>query len=62
MEEKKSIEQVFSDIEQTIEQLQNPETSLEQSFALYEQGMKQIAFCNQEIDGIEKKIQVLSKE
>lgn len=62
MEDKKSIEQVFEEIEQTIEKLQNPDTSLEQSFALYEQGMKQVAFCNKEIDGIEKKIQILSQE
>ena len=62
MEEKQTIEQAFEEIEQTIEKLQRPDTSLEQSFALYEQGMKQIAFCNKEIDGIEKKIRILSEE
>ncbi|MGN0311505.1 MAG: exodeoxyribonuclease VII small subunit [Lachnospiraceae bacterium] len=62
MEEKQTIEQAFEEIEQTIEKLQSPDTSLEQSFALYEQGMKQIAFCNKEIDGIEKKIRILSEE
>ena len=62
MEEKQTIEQAFEEIEQTIEKLQSPDTSLEQSFALYAQGMKQIAFCNKEIDGIEKKIRILSEE
>lgn len=57
-----TIEERFAQIEQTIEKLQDASTSLEESFQLYESGMKQIASCNQEIDEIEKKIQILSEE
>lgn len=60
--EKQSIEEAFASIQETIEKMQNPATPLEESFALYEQGMKQITFCNKEIDQIEKKIQILSEE
>lgn len=58
----KSIEEAFEVIEQTIAKLQDADTPLAESFQLYEKGMKEIAFCNEQIDGIEKKIQILTKE
>ena len=58
----KTIEEAFVQIEETVRKLQEPETSLQDSFQLYELGMKEIAFCNAQIDGIEKKIEVLTKE
>lgn len=61
-EKKQSIEETFAIIQETIDQLKDASTSLEDSFTLYEQGMKQIAFCNHEIDKIEKKIQILSED
>ncbi len=62
MEDKKTIEESFSLIEEIINKLQNPETSLTDAFNLYEEGMKEVKFCNGEIDGIEKKIRILSGE
>lgn len=56
------IEERLSLISETIEQLQKSDTSLEAAFALYEQGMKQVAACNAQIDHIEKKIQILEQE
>ena len=58
----KTIEEAFEVIEKTIQKLQEADTSLTESFQLYEQGMKEIAFCNEQIDGIEKKIEILTKE
>ena len=57
-----TIEESFGVIEETIKKLQDADTSLADSFALYEQGMKEIAFCNKRIDEIEKKIQILTEE
>ena len=36
--------------------------ALEESFRLYEQGMKLIKYCNKTIDTVEKKVKVLSAE
>ena len=36
----KSIEQTFEELEELMEKLENPDTSLEDSFAYYEAGMK----------------------
>ena len=36
--------------------------SLEESFLLYEQGMKLVRYCNETIDTVEKKVRVLSAE
>lgn len=57
-----TIEEAFTQIDEMIRKLQDPETSLQESFRIYEQGMKAVAFCNEQIDGIEKKIEVLTKE
>ncbi len=57
-----TIEEAFASIEETIKKLQDADTSLAESFSLYEQGMKEISFCNKEIDEIEKKIQILTEE
>ncbi|MCR4956239.1 MAG: exodeoxyribonuclease VII small subunit [Lachnospiraceae bacterium] len=58
----KTIEDAFDSIEKIIEKMQNKDTSLAESFALYEEGMKEVSFCNKEIDGVEKKIRILTKE
>ncbi|MBE5900954.1 MAG: exodeoxyribonuclease VII small subunit [Lachnospiraceae bacterium] len=57
-----TIEEAFTQIDEMIRKLQNPDTSLQESFQIYEQGMKAVAFCNDQIDGIEKKIEIMTKE
>ena len=58
----KTLEASFEEIEQIIGQLENPEVSLDDSFKLYNAGMKLLKFCNDSIDKVEKKILVLSEE
>lgn len=59
--EKKSVEEMFSTLENTIEELEKDDVSLERAFALYEEGMKLVKSCEEEIDTVEKKVIALSK-
>lgn len=58
----KTLEASFEELEQIIEKLENPEVSLDDSFKLYNAGMKLLKSCNDSIDKVEKKILVLSEE
>lgn len=58
----KTLEASFEELEQIIGQLENPEISLDDSFKLYNAGMKLLKSCNDSIDKVEKKILVLSEE
>lgn len=58
----KTLEASFEELEQIIGQLENPEVSLDDSFKLYNAGMKLLKSCNDSIDKVEKKILVLSEE
>ena len=40
--EEQSLEEIFSDLEQTIKKMEEGEISLEESFQLYHQGMDKI--------------------
>lgn len=55
----KSIEKIFEELEELMEKLENPDTSLEDSFAYYEKGMKLVRACGEKIDKVEKQIIVL---
>ena len=57
-----SLEEAFVQLDAYISQLEKPDNSLEESFHVYEQGMKLIKFCNESIDKVEKKVQILGKE
>lgn len=58
---KVSLEEAFEQLESIIEKLEDPEISLEDSFKQYESGMELLKKCNQQIDKVEKKIQVLNE-
>lgn len=61
MEENKlTIEELFNKLEETVSEL-NGDVSLEKSFALFEQGMKLVAECEQQIDTVEKKVLELNE-
>ncbi|MBD5466897.1 MAG: exodeoxyribonuclease VII small subunit [Lachnospiraceae bacterium] len=55
-----SIEETFMRIDELITQLESPEIGLEDSFQAYEEGMKLLKACNEQIDRVEKKVLVLS--
>lgn len=55
-EAKESLEEMFEQLDAILENMEDPELSLEHAFALYEQGMKKIQSCNQKLDTVEKKM------
>lgn len=56
IESKKSIEEMLTDVDQIIDELESGEIALEDSFKIYEKGMKLIQTINSRIDKVEKKI------
>ena len=60
--QEQSLEEAFQELEEIIERMQSREVTLEDSFALYEQGIRKLRFCNQKIDGVEKKMLLLNEE
>ena len=50
------LETLFTQVEEIIEKMQDNEISLEESFSLYESGMKALEKCNDKIDTVEKKL------
>ncbi len=54
-------EEAFNRLEEIARQLEGGELALEESLALYEEGMKLIELCSQKLDAAEKKILKLSK-
>lgn len=62
MAKAQTLEQSFEKLEQIIGSLENGDVSLEDSFKLYNEGMKLIQNCNQQLDKVEKKIVVLNQK
>lgn len=55
----KSIEQTFGELDQIIAKLESSDTTLEESFACYEKGMKLVKACGEKIDKVEKQMIIL---
>ena len=62
MAKAQTLEQSFEKLEQIIGNLENGDVSLEDSFKLYNEGMKLSQNCNQQLDKVEKKIVVLNQK
>ena len=62
MPKKITIEESFASLDVIIEELQNGDLTLEESFQKYEEGMKLIKNCNTAIDKVEKKLEVIYGE
>lgn len=56
-----SLEEAFIKLEETIQQLEGEDVSLERSFALYKEGVQLVENCQKEIDLVEKKVLALGK-
>lgn len=55
-------ESALEDLEQLVEQLESGELSLEDSLAAFEKGVGLVKFCNQKLNEVEKKIELLVKD
>ena len=55
-ENKKSIEEMLDEVDGIIDSLESGDIALEDSFKIYERGMKTIQTINARIDKVEKKV------
>ena len=60
--QEQSLEELFAEAEALIGRMEDPDISLEEAFAAYEQGMKMIRACNRRIDQVEQKMLVMNAE
>lgn len=61
-DEKVSVSEAFSRLDEIIKSMGDPEISLEKSFEKYNEGLKLVKFCNDSIDKIEHQLTVLEEE
>ena len=62
MDEKEmTIEDALEALDQIMEQLEEGEASLEDTFNLYQKGMKLLKECSKKIDKVEKQLQILNE-
>lgn len=60
--ESRSIEETFQELEAIVEKMENGDSTLEESFASYETGMKLVKECSTRLDKVEKQIMVLAED
>ena len=58
----KKFESALEDLEQVVEQLESGELSLEDSLAAFEKGVGLVKYCNQKLNEVEKRIEILVKD
>lgn len=59
---KENLNELFDKLEGITKKMENEELSLEDTFTLYSDGMKVLKKCNDTIEGIEKKVQLLDEK
>lgn len=60
MAKSQKLEESFGKLEELISQMESGNISLEESFKLYNEGIKLIKSCNSQLDKVEKQIVVLN--
>ena len=58
----KNFEMALEDLEQVVEQLETGELPLEDSLSAFEKGVGLVKFCQQKLDEVEKKVELLVKD
>lgn len=60
--EERTLQEMLKILDEQIRALESEDISLEDSFVVYEQGMKLIKECNDKIDRVEKKVLELNAD
>ena len=60
--EEKTQEEAYSQLDILADRLEDRETSLEDSFRLYKQGMELLKYCNDKLDTVEKKMLQMNED
>ena len=58
----RSLEENFAFLEETLQKLESNDIPLETAFGLYEEGMRALKACNEQIDRVEKKVLLLQSD
>jgi exodeoxyribonuclease VII small subunit len=58
----KKFEAALEELEQVVEQLESGDLSLEDALAAFEKGVGLVKYCNQKLNEVEKKIEILVKD
>ncbi|MGN0355943.1 MAG: exodeoxyribonuclease VII small subunit [Muricoprocola sp.] len=56
------LEEAFEKLETILKNLESSEITLEQSFQMYKEGMDLLKQCNENLDTVEKKMQMINEE
>ena len=62
LQEEKPLEEMFAELDLLAGQLEDRDTSLEDSFRLYRQGMELLKLCSEKLDTVEKKMLQLNED
>lgn len=57
-----SLEDTFAEIEAIIAKMEQPDVTLDESFSLYKNGVERLKTCNELLDAVEKKMQVIEPD
>lgn len=60
-EKEMKLEDAFENLNKIVEALEKSDVSLEDSFTLYQEGMKLLKNCNDSIDKVEKQLIILNE-
>ena len=60
--EEKTLEEAFTELDGLAEKMEDRETSLEDSFRFYRQGMELLKFCSEKLDTVEKKMLQINED
>ena len=60
--ESKTIEEVFQELDNLAVKLEDSETSLEDSFRFYKEGMELLKYCSDKLDTVEKKMLQMNED
>lgn len=60
--ETQMLNELLEQLDEVMKKMEDTDISLEESFCLYETGMKMLKQCNDKIDAVEKKVLLLDKE
>ena len=61
-EKEDSFEQCLAALEQVVDKIETGEMNLEESLATFEKGVHLVKTCNQKLNEVEKKIELLTKD
>lgn len=62
VQEEQTLEEAFAVLDDLIERLERKETSLEDSFQIYQKGMDLIKRCSEKIEQVETKVLLMNED